>query len=70
VNNTLRAERAINKSQRQWQVILFCFLWLSLILVSAFLQKGILVMFLGIFGGMAFRKICNHYAKIYYQTHV
>lgn len=57
------AEGAIKDTPRQTPLILLVALWLGLILLAAFLNRSSAVMFLGIFGGIAFRRLFNRYAR-------
>ncbi len=57
------AELAIKSASRQSALILLVALWLGLMVIAAFLGRGSAVMFIGVFGGIAFRRLHHYYAR-------
>ncbi len=62
------SERAMEKAQVQWQVVLFAFLWLGSVLTLAFLGQDMATVLVALLGGVAFRSILAHYARRHFSA--
>ena len=62
------SERAMEKAQTQWQVVLFAFLWLGSVLTLAFLDQDTATVLVALLGGVACRSILTHYARWHFSA--